>query len=116
MLAKGEPEPTGGAGREGAKPGAGEERSGPGDRPPAGDRSRRFLALGCRRDTGIQDADGASPRMGRRPQLRLVKVRADRPAGNQRHSGPGERRTNVGRDAGGGEQGTRCVPGSWGAA
>lgn len=54
--------------------------------------------------------------MGRRPQLRLVKVRADRPAGDQRRSGPGRRRTSVGRGAGGGEQGTRSVPGGLGTA
>lgn len=42
---------------------------------PTGDRSRPPSALGCRSDPGIQDADGASPRMGRRPQLRLVKVK-----------------------------------------
>lgn len=36
--------------------------------------------LGCPRDPGFQDGDRASPRMGRRPQLRLVKVRAGRAA------------------------------------
>lgn len=43
--------------------------------------------------------------MGRRPQLRLVKVRADRPARHQRRPGLNEHRTGVGRDAGGGESG-----------
>lgn len=115
MLAQGEPEPAGGAGREGAKPGAWEQLSDPGDWPPNGDRSRPLFALGCRSDPGIQDADRASPRMGQRPQLRLVKVREDRPPGNQRRSGPNERGTGVGRGAGGEDRGTRRHPGGWGS-
>lgn len=103
-------------GAEGCEAGRLEQRSGRGDPPPTGDRSRQLSALGCRRDPGIQDTDGASPKMGRRPQLPLVKVRADRPARDQRLSGPGERRTSVGRGAGGGELGTRRFPGGWGAA
>lgn len=100
---EGEPEPAGGAGREGAKLGAWAQLSGPGDRPPTGDRSRPPSALGCRSDPGIQDADGASPRMGRRPQLLTVKVRGDLSAGDQRRSGPNGSGIGVGRGDGGGD-------------
>jgi hypothetical protein len=71
------------AGRGSAKPGTlapGIHRRA--RRPPgaAGVRHRRPAPLGCPKDPGNQDRDGASPRMGRRPQLRLVKVRATRSA------------------------------------
>ncbi|KAK2505741.1 hypothetical protein MC885_002542, partial [Smutsia gigantea] len=51
-------------------------------RPPcaARARNRRPAPLGCPRDPDNQDGNRASSRMGQRPQLRLVKVRASRSA------------------------------------
>lgn len=71
FLRRGEREPAGRAGQRQRSPAAHSARPSP--QPPPS-------PLGCPEDPGVLNRDRASPRMGRRPQLLLIKVKASRSA------------------------------------